>query len=396
MFKHLKIVLKLTTFIIIAIGFVSKAWSVDPEEFTKRLQHELESSSISLTYDETTSDGNDIILKNVKLNLDKNTYPIFDIDTLKFENVSEDDEKNYKTEKVYIPLLKNNNGDTTIDIKEITLENIYLTSEENTNIILDLMPVGRFTIGEFKATENLKPVATIQGINVVNTLQNDQSVLNTAFNIQKYDYPFEENTSEPTINFLKTLGYTQFSGALDWNINTNLNTGEVNNDKLLLTLDDMGALNLTFHINGFTKELIKDALTLQKSVFNKNVDENALMLAQIGFLQQIEIKELQIAYHDDSLTGRILDGQAKDKGMSRSDFVAQIKMFLPLIATQIQHPEFVKNTTEQLGKYLDNPQSLIVSAKPETPVTSALISTLAATEPAKLVDVLNITIEANK
>ena len=51
--------------------------------------------------------------------------------------------------------------------------------------------------------------------------------------------------------------------------------------------------------------------------------------------------------------------------MTHETLRTQIKSTLPLIGTQINDPEFVKNTAEQLGNFLDNPVSLTVSMSPE-------------------------------
>ena len=47
--------------------------------------------------------------------------------------------------------------------------------------------------------------------------------------------------------------------------------------------------------------------------------------------------------------------------MTHETLRTQIKSTLPLIGTQINDPEFVKNTAEQLGNFLENPVSMTVS-----------------------------------
>ena len=47
--------------------------------------------------------------------------------------------------------------------------------------------------------------------------------------------------------------------------------------------------------------------------------------------------------------------------MTRETLRTQIKSTLPLMGTKIKDPEFVQNTSEQLGNFLENPVSMTVS-----------------------------------
>lgn len=70
---------------------------------------------------------------------------------------------------------------------------------------------------------------------------------------------------------------------------------------------------------------------------------------------------MTIRYDDRGFVIRALDYNAEKNRMTRQTPRTQIKSIRPLIGTQINDPEFVKNTAEQLGNFLENPVSMTVS-----------------------------------
>ena len=119
-------------------------------------------------------------------------------------------------------------------------------------------------------------------------------------------------------------------------------------------------------------------------------------MSVFGIIQQLKFGDVSIRYDDNSLTNRILDYYAKKNGVTREDFIKQTKAMLPLLGSQIDDPDFVKATSEQIGNFLDNPKSLTVSATPDKSVPLPVLYATGSISMAKLIDLIKLKVEANK
>lgn len=82
--------------------------------------------------------------------------------------------------------------------------------------------------------------------------------------------------------------------------------------------------------------------------------------------------------------------------MTRETLRTQIKSTLPLMVTKIKDPEFVQNTSEQLGNFLDNSVSLTVSMSPGITIPADLIEAMGEKSAIKLINLLKLKLEVNK
>ena len=81
---------------------------------------------------------------------------------------------------------------------------------------------------------------------------------------------------------------------------------------------------------------------------------------------------------------------------ARLRLITELKATLPLIGAKIDDPEFVKNTSEQIGNFLDNPKSLTVSATPGKTIPLTVLYATGSISAAKLINLLKVKVEANK
>ena len=93
---------------------------------------------------------------------------------------------------------------------------------------------------------------------------------------------------------------------------------------------------------------------------------------------------------------KVLDYNAENSGMTRETLRTQIKSTLPLMGTKIKDPEFVQNTSEQLGNIHDNPDSLTISMSPGITIPADLIEAMGEKSAVKLINLLKLKVEVNK
>ncbi len=115
----------------------------------------------------------------------------------------------------------------------------------------------------------------------------------------------------------------------------------------------------------------------------------------LGLAQQLSFNRAEIAFDDDSLTGKVLEYVAEQQNMSTSDVANQAKAILPFALAQLGDPDLTAKITQAVSTFLDDPQSLRITAAPPAPVPFALIAAGAMSAPKELTKTLGVTVTAN-
>ena len=114
-----------------------------------------------------------------------------------------------------------------------------------------------------------------------------------------------------------------------------------------------------------------------------------------GNPRQLTFNSASIRFADNSLTNKVLEFVAKKQNMQAKDIANQAKAIVPFGMAQINNPELTAQVTKAVSDYLDNPQNLVIAAKPASPVPFALIAAGAMASPADLTKTLGVTVTAN-
>src|SRR5690606_30903350 len=118
-------------------------------------------------------------------------------------------------------------------------------------------------------------------------------------------------------------------------------------------------------------------------------------LAALNLAQQLSVRNLTVRFDDNSLTQKLLEYYAKQQGSDAQMLGTQIKMLVPLMATQLKNPEFAQQLAAAADKYFSDPKSLTLTASPDQPVNFASIAATASLDPTKLIQLLKVSISAN-
>ncbi|TIX49334.1 MAG: hypothetical protein E5V33_30185, partial [Mesorhizobium sp.] len=148
----------------------------------------------------------------------------------------------------------------------------------------------------------------------------------------------------------------------------------------------------------YTLDFIKSLQEMQKKMAAQpeGADNSAQGMAMLGLLQQLSFNSASIRFDDDSLTNKVLDYVGKQQGMSGKDIANQAKAIVPFGMAQLNNPELTAEVTAAVGKYLDDPKSLEISAEPPAAVPFALIMAGAMSNPLDLPKTLGVKVKANE
>jgi hypothetical protein len=190
------------------------------------------------------------------------------------------------------------------------------------------------------------------------------------------------------------VGYSTVDGIITMKGSWNPTDGRMTVTEGAYDFKDVGRLNMTFDITGYTPALVKAMQEMNKTM--EGQDESAKGLAMLGLIQQLSFNSMSLRFDDASLTGRIIDYAAKQAGQDKAAITNQTKAMIPFMVAQLQDPEFAAKVTEATSAYLDAPKSLEIKAAPAAPVPFALLIATGSTQPQALIKQLNVTVTANQ
>ena len=169
--------------------------------------------------------------------------------------------------------------------------------------------------------------------------------------------------------------------------------------KYTLALDKVGTLNMTLDLSGYTREFMKSLKELQAKALAKPGDKSAqqaLGIGMLGLMQQLSFGGMSLRFDDNSITKKLLAYAGKQKGVSAEQMAQAVKAMLPMGLAKLKNPQFQQEIDAAVGKYLDDPKNIAISAAPDKPVGFPTIMGSAMAAPQTLPDVLNIKVTANQ
>ncbi len=173
------------------------------------------------------------------------------------------------------------------------------------------------------------------------------------------------------------LGYEELGGNLSIDLSWDEASQTVTLKNTRLEGYDAATLSLEAEVTGVPRE------------FLENPEDNypTAMFASL--------KSAQVSVSDNSLLGRALSMLSAQTGQPPEQLKQMVMFKLSGLAGAFTTPEFSQVVTEAAQAFLEAPDNLSVSVKPPTPVPAMQIM-LMAQEPAQLIEILGVEIQANQ
>lgn len=190
---------------------------------------------------------------------------------------------------------------------------------------------------------------------------------------------------EDTRKRLTDLGYDEIVVDLvaegDWNSDD----GTATLKQLELSAENMGTLSIVGRFLGLTPDVVA-ALQQDDNDFSKLMQT----------MQGVSVANLTIRYDDASLAGRALTLSAKDQDVTEPELIDTLNMQVSQMLAMLENKGFEEKVSAAVKMFLNNPQSLEISAKPAAPVPFAQLVGTVMMAPQTLPNVLSVVVAANE
>ena len=372
---------------------LAAAQAQDVDAALARLKALVEEQGITIDWADAEVSGSDVVLVDVEVGADGDVTPIGNVN---LAGVSETD-TGYRIEEISFEYYEMTEEETSVMVDGVSMTGVTLPNEGEGAAYGGFMFYETFDLGQLAIRVKDADAFTLTDLHVeLNTPQEGDPI---EFNGAAEGFTVDlSNVEDPQQKAtLQALGYETLEGFIEMAGSWQPSDGRMTLSQYDLTVVDAGTFGLSFDFGGYTPAFIKSLGELQKQMAaNPEGDTSSQGLAMLGLMQQLTFHQAEVAFIDDTLTNKVLKYVADQQGMQPSDIANQAKAVLPFALAQLNNPELTAMVTKAVSAFLDDPQSLRITAAPGEPVPFALIMAGAMSTPQELPKTLGVTVTANE
>jgi hypothetical protein len=365
---------------------------IDAKKVVDAITAQFAGQGMPITVESTELSGANIIAKGVSLKLPQAAEGS-KLGDIVLENVAEEG-TGYLIGKISAPVTKFEQGTEKFEFNGASIKNVHVAGPDEKDPVKQLFLYESIDVGAIKVATGGAEVFRMDSAKVTMTPYTADQPMNFDAQVTGLYGDLSKIPDPKTQEAIKTLGYSEITGSASSKGSWNPADGRMTITESAYDIKDVGRLNMTFDLSGYTPALVKSLQDMNKTMAGK--DESAKNLAMLGMLQQLNFISMSIRFDDASITGRALDYFAKQQGQDRAAMVNQSKAIIPFMVAQLKDPDFAAKVTAATSAYLDAPKSLEIKAIPAAPVPFAVLMATGSTTPEALIKQLNVTVTANQ
>lgn len=378
----------------LSLVFGSAAMAADANAVAERIKALYAKQGGELSFANVQASGSDIVLQGTKIKLPTIGEKETAIGDVTLQNVQDAPDGGYSIEQVTVPDLalgRETDKNDKAEMKGLALQNVHIPSEKAKGPLDSVVMYDKLKVDEILFGTPGKDGATVKGFDLSLDTTNKAEKIGYVWTIANIDATFEKGGKNP----LAPLDMNTFNGSLTSKGSWSPASGDTSLDQLELEAKELGKINITGSLGGYDLAFLEAVQKTQENMSKADADKDAAGLAILGLAEQLNLKNLSIRFDNDTLTQKVLDYYAKQQGADGKQLGEQMKMMVPLMATQLKNPEFAQQLKVAADKYFTDPKSLTISASPDQPVTFASIVATASLDPTKIIQLLKISVDAN-
>jgi hypothetical protein len=332
--------------------------------------------------------GSNVVLKSVSIKGEGGETTVFG--DISLENVAEVAE-GFKVEKISGGEFNVVDPDSSMKVANWSMKNAVIPKKGIAAESTTALPLENVSVGAIDLSMKGSQVVQIASINLTVSPVKDNTPVDLDFSISGIN--MDMTKSDPSsLAAIEALGLQSIKGEIKAVGSWNPVDGRLLLKEQSFDFADIGRLNLTLDISGYTADVSKQISNTLKLVGNKDAS-TAAGFSMLGIAQKLTFNQISLRFDDASITNRVLDYMAKQSGTTREAYVAQLKAMAPVMVMQLPEPGLQASWAAATSKFLDNPKSFEIKSVQTTPIPleKMMVGAMALPE---LIKSLGITITA--
>ncbi|MDI7861039.1 DUF945 family protein [Rhizobiaceae bacterium n13] len=381
------------------VSLSGPAFAIDGTDLLNKINAAYAPQGHAITATSVKVDGSTVTLSGV--GIARVGAPATDgtIGDVSLDGVEEDGQGGYGIASIKFPNINVTEDGVNLTAQDLSLTNVTIPADATQNSLSSLILYEKAQSGPVKFTKDGAEVFSLTGITSNLAKRDNASGLDFDFLASGLKGDVSRIDDPATREALQKLAITQVEGDVSVAGGWDLATGTVDLEEYALNLNDIGRLSLGFSFSGYTMELMRSLQESMKAIetagANDDQAKQAAGLAVMGLAQQLNFNSASLSFEDASITSRLLDYAGKEQGVSGTQMAQTVKAMVPLMVAQLNIPELQNAISAAVTEFIDDPQSITISAEPESPVPFPMIMGAAMGAPNTLPKVLGVTVSAN-
>jgi hypothetical protein len=381
---------------VLALSFATPTFAaVDAQKFMDIFSAKLASYGMSAKADSVEAQGEDIVLKGLKIGPASGADPVT-IAEVKLEGVTEKD-GDYLIAQIAAPAAQYPVPEGVWDFGGAAVTNVRVPALDASDPLGGIIWYDsvKMNPSKFSTSEGVEFIrlGSLEATNSPYTA--DQSM---TFSLKPFDVYINAiaaaKDDATNKEVMTSLGLAEINAKIAASGSWNPVDGKLEISEESFDVQNAGKLNFKFAISGYTPQLIKQMQDLAKQSAGKTDASNGMMM--MGLMQQLTLNSVSIRFDDASLTAKLLDLASQKLGQPKEALINQYKGMLPVMAAQLQDPEFVTMLSNAVNAYLDNPKNIEIRTESAAPIPFAQIMATGMAQPQALIKTLGVKVIANQ
>lgn len=381
--------------LLLALG-PQHALAQDANALGERIKSTFAKQNIVLNWSGIQQDGSKIVLQGVTAGLG-NAPAANPIGDVTLENVTEEN-GGYKIGTVSFPGYSVNENGIAFDMSGAKMSGLSIPAEGSTDLLSSMIMYESANLESVTVKQADKDLFTLSDLHFELTPPKDGQAMSFSGAAEKFTADLSSIPDPQTQAVLNGLGYSTINGFLELAGSWQPSDGRLQLSQYDISVEDVGTLGMTFDLGGYTPAFITSLQDMQKRMAASppGSDNSAQGLAMLGLMQQITFTGASVRFDDDSLTSRVLDFFAKQQNVKPEDLRNQVKAIMPFLTAQLNNPALNEQIVKAVNTFLDDPESIEISAAPAAPVPFAQLAAGGMANPIELTKTLGLTVTANQ
>jgi hypothetical protein len=386
----------------------SPAFALNGQDILDKINLSNQPNDITIGAGSIKVEGDSVIYSDTTVQM-KNGDPV-NFGTVTLSGV-EQSEKGYAIDEAAFDDVTNKaeDGKVTLTLVDLELKDIFVPATPDYRTVDNVLFIGSGSTGALTLFRDDKPIASVASMETTTTKDEASGALVSDYSFTNFDIDLASPESEPASaeNSLRDLGITRLTGDFETSGKWVLSSGQISSDKTKLSLDDIGTLDFHFDLSGYTHEFIEEVQKVTAQLAEPtppaaaegseaaNEASAQFGLGLLGLAQRITVNGFKVRFEDDSITKRVINQYATKTSMQPEQLINSIKGMVPLMLAQYQLPSIQQSATEAVGKFLDDPKNITITAAPEQALPVQAIIGAGMLAPDSIIKMLGVTIDAN-
>ena len=378
-------------------ALASPAFALDGADLLAKLNAAYATSGVTINSSNVAADGSTVTLQGAELKAMGSDNAI-KLGTVTMDGVEEDGKGGYTVETVSFEDVNATEGETTVTAQDLEISGVVIPGTVVAGTLESLLMYESASSGPIAVTAKGKEVFSLSGMEANLTRMDGDAGLEfdaTASDLKADLTSVEDPKSKEALD---KLGIHSLDGKVSMSGSWELASGKLAIDEYAFDFKDIGRLDINLAFSGYTLEFLKnlqEALKTAESNPNKEEANAAMGMAMMGLVQQLTFNSASVSFDDASITKKLLDYAGGEQGVTGDQMAQSLKGLVPIMIAQLNMPDLQNQISAAVNTYLDDPQSLKITAEPKDPVPFPMIMGAAMGAPQTIPQLLGVTVTAN-